>query len=167
MNLLETDPLGMVANRPVVELQDISILTDRQDVLQRLERRSPARHSARTAVVRREGIVFAFEPSDHLRQVFQACLDVRLDPQRPECRRHHLEIPVRAGPRVEVGVATRFMQTHRTREVDIDVVLLGVLLDLILDDHDLAIDAKERGREVLNRQNALGVRLGQRSSGSR
>ena len=150
--------LGVVADRPLVQHQHVAVLSDRQDVLQRLERRPAAAHPARPGVVGAERVILAAELADHLRQVLDPRLDVGLDPQRTEGGRHHLEIAARARVRAQVAVAARFVEADRPREVKVDAVLLRMAADVVLDLHRLAVHAEQSGRQIVERQQA--VRLG-------
>ena len=156
--------LGVVADRPLVQHQHVAVLSDRQDVLQRLERRPAAAHPARPGVVGAERVILAAELADHLRQVLDPRLDVGLDPQRAERGRHHLEIAARARVRAQVAVAARFVEADRPREVDVDAVFFRMAADVTLDLHRLPVHAEQPGRQIVERQQLVRLR-GRRGSG--
>ena len=157
---LESNPLRVVTDRRLVHLQISSVVPDAEHVLKRGERHSSASgHARRAAIIRRERVVLPVEPGDHLSEVFHAGFDVSFDTKRAEGSGHYLKITPSAWLGRKVRVASRFVETHRPRQVGVEVVASGMPEDFVFDLHDLAVHPEKARREVLQWQE-LAVRRG-------
>ena len=147
----------MVADRWLVHLEEAAVGADRQHVLQRLQRRPAAPGASRAAVVRGHRVVLTLELPDHLADVLDPRLDVRVDTQATERCWHHLEVAAGAGHRRQVGVAARFLNQHCTRQVEVDAVPLRETPEVGLDGHRLPKHPEELRRELVEGEEGAAV----------